>query len=76
MMSRIERYILSPDSILTGYLEQQTRHFPLPVVEFFSFGIREALSCLFAALFFVILALSHRIPGHILPVTISFCSLL
>jgi len=66
-MSRLERYFFSSDSALTLCLQRQTRHFPLPLVEFFSFGVREALSCLFAALFFVILALSHGLPGDILP---------
>ncbi|GKX56485.1 membrane protein [Leminorella grimontii] len=49
------------------YMPSPMRRLPLPLLEFWSFGIKEALSCAFAVSFFITLALSKALPMGDLP---------
>lgn len=44
------------------YLPSWMRRLPLPLMEFWSFGVKEALSCAFAVSFFITLGLSKILP--------------
>lgn len=68
-MSALDLY--SPHSLAgyayPWYMPRWMQTLPLPLLEFWSFGIKEALSCIFAVSFFITLALSKLIPLGDLP---------
>ncbi|WP_211959066.1 DUF817 domain-containing protein [Budvicia diplopodorum] len=64
--------VIYPTSIISNYacpwyLPRWMRSLPLPLLEFWSFGIKEALSCAFAVSFFITLALSKLVYFGSLP---------
>lgn len=56
------------------YLPSWMRRLPLPLMEFWSFGVKEALSCAFAVSFFITLGLSKILPMGGIPAMTLFWS--
>lgn len=64
--------VIYPSSNLSNhafawYIPRWMRSLPLPVLEFWSFGIKEAMSCAFAVSFFITLGLSKLVSFGSLP---------
>lgn len=67
-MSAIDIYPYpSSHYAFSWYTPRWMRSLPLPLLEFWSFGIKEALSCVFAVTFFITLAFSKLVPLGDLP---------